>query len=75
MSAKNCVTHSHACDCREAIFKEKEQRLDCALQLLRELDAEFDGNWLYEKWYDQVKEILKEQGDNLTSPSGNKETT
>jgi len=66
MSVKNCVTHSYACDCREAIFKEKEQKLDRALQLLRELDADFDTQehsyvGRGSDFHKRIKSILKEQ--------------
>lgn len=34
---KECVTHHHACDCREARFSETEKRLQQAVNLLQAL--------------------------------------
>ena len=34
---KNCVTHSHACDCREYIFRQKEKALEVAIRDLNSI--------------------------------------
>lgn len=39
MSAKQCVTHHHACDCREAMFKEL---LEVAKDTLKTLESQAD---------------------------------
>lgn len=34
MSASNCTTHSHACDCREEKFKRTKQALQKAVEYI-----------------------------------------
>lgn len=37
MSAANCTTHFHACDCREAMFAEMAEAAESAAAILNEL--------------------------------------
>jgi len=49
MSAKNCITHHNACDCREALFaklEDKNKKLKEALEALLREPVEVSENGL-----------------------------